>query len=275
MDESREKIVVTLTSFGKRLSNIPVVLNSIYSQTTIPDIVVLNLASEDSVPGNVMEYIIQHGVEIHRVLDTKVYKKLIPTLKRYPEAVVISIDDDFLYPKGMIEDFLRIHKKYPNFPVSGNRVVYFGMQCHCGCASLTKADFFGRYLHQVDAETIANCPSDDMLYTYFATKNGHPYVQTEKEYFVNMQGLNDGNDKGYSDAIKGDEGIVKTYDYLVNRFGLVDNVVSSYIHDDYLARIIENIHRNGVWAAENRIRSSRAYRIGKSLLKPFAWLNKR
>ena len=232
------------------------------------------MAVKEFVPNDVMYYLKKHNVEVNSVPDTKVYKKLIPTLKKYPEACVISIDDDFLYPKGMIEDFVRIHEKYPNYPISGNRVVYFGMQCHCGCASLTKAEFLGNYLNQLDAETIANCPSDDMLYTYFATKNGHPYVQTKKEYFINMQGLNDGNDKGYSDTLNGDEGIIKTYDYLVNHFGLIDNVVSSYIHDDYLAGVIENIHRNAVWETEDRIRSSRTYRFGKSILKPFLWLKK-
>ena len=271
----QDALIVSLTSYGNRVNNIPVVLDTIFSQTVLPDVVVLNLAFEENVPDVVADYLEEHKVEINRVMDTRVYKKLIPTLIKYPEACVISIDDDFLYPKGMIEDFVRIHEKYPNYPISGNRVVYFGMQCHCGCASLTKAEFLGDYLHQLDAETIANCPSDDMLYTYFATKNGHPYVQTEKEYFINMQGLNDGNDKGYSDAINGDEGIVKSYDYLVNRFGLVDNVVSSYIHDDYMARVIETIHRDNIWEVEDRIRSSRAYRIGKSILKPFSWLNKR
>ena len=265
---------VIVTSYGKRLSNIPFVLDSILSQTILPNKIVLNLAVKEFVPNDVMYYLKKHNVEVNSVPDTKVYKKLIPTLKKYPEACVISIDDDFLYPKGMIEDFVRIHEKYPNYPISGNRVVYFGMQCHCGCASLTKAEFLGNYLNQLDAETIANCPSDDMLYTYFATKNGHPYVQTKKEYFINMQGLNDGNDKGYSDTLNGDEGIIKTYDYLVNHFGLIDNVVSSYIHDDYLAGVIENIHRNAVWETEDRIRSSRTYRFGKSILKPFLWLKK-
>lgn len=271
----QDTLIVSLTSYGNRVNNIPVVLDTIFSQTVLPDVVVLNLAFEENVPDVVLNYLEKQKVEINRVMDTRVYKKLIPTLIKYPEACVISIDDDFLYPKGMIEDFVRIHEKYPNYPISGNRVVYFGMQCHCGCASLTKSAFYGPYLSQIDEEMIANCPSDDMLYTYFATKSGYPYLQTEKEYFVNMQGLNDVNDKGYSDAINGDEGIVKSYDYLVNRFGPVDNVVSSYIHDDYLARVIETIHRDNIWEVENRIRSSSAYRIGKFLLKPFSWLNKR
>ena len=271
----QDNIIVSLTSYGNRVNNIPVVLDTIFSQTLLPDVVVLNIAFEENVPDVVADYLEEHKVEINRVMDTRVYKKLIPTLIKYPEACVISIDDDFLYPKGMIEDFVRIHEKYPDYPISGNRVVYFGMQCHCGCASLTKAEFFGDYLHRVNTETIASCPSDDMLYTYFATKNGHPYVQTEKEYFINMQGLNDGNDKGYSDTLNGDEGIIKTYDYLVNHFGLIDDVVSSYINDDYLAGVIETIHRDNIREVENRIRSSRAYLLGKSILKPFLWLNKR
>lgn len=270
-----ERIIVSLTSYGDRVNNLPAVLDSVFSQTSLPDLVVLNLAFEEKVPDAVLVYLINHGVEINRVPDTRVYKKLIPTLIKYPEACVITIDDDFLYPKEMIEEFVRIHKRNPNFPISGNRVVYLGMQCHCGCASLTKANYFGNYLQQIDAEMIANCPSDDMLYTYFATRSGHPYVQTEKEYFINMPGLNDEDDKGYSVAMNGDEGIVKTYDYLVNHFGQVNNIVPFYINNDCLARVIEAIHNDDILKVENRIRSSLAYRLGKSILKPFSWLKKR
>ncbi|MBQ8704668.1 MAG: hypothetical protein IJ524_09915 [Bacteroidales bacterium] len=263
-----EKIIVTLTSYKHRLANLPTVLDTIFVQNMPPDVVVLNIAYGEVLPDNVADYLKDHGVDIFRVADTKVYKKLIPTLKRYPHDVIITIDDDFLYPSGMIEDFMSIHTKHPNNPISGNQEVFYGMQCHCGCASLTKAKFFGEYLYQINDELIKNCPSDDMVYTFFALKAGYPYLQTENEYFLNMIECNINGNKSYTDMINGDTGVINTYRYLVNRFGELKNTTALYVHDEDIAKVIDNIHKKTEWKIENEIRSSHAYRLGKKILKP-------
>ena len=277
----KEKIIVTLTSYGERLGNLPVVLDRIFNQSEKPDLVVLNLAFEESVPDEVMEYLKQHNVEINRVLDTKVYKKLIPTLKKYPEACVISIDDDFLYPRDMIADFLTVHRRYPQFPISGNRVILFEMQCHCGCASLTKAGFFGDYLVQIDKSVIDNCSSDDIVYSYFATRAGHPYIRTEKEYFLNLQSY--GNDKGvgYSESVVGEDGITQTYDYLTKRYGKVSFELKRYLPDKCLSEVVCHLEKMDLadrllkkeLEVEKRLRSTWSYRTGRFLLSPMRRLH--
>lgn len=263
-----------MTSYGRRINNLPRVIDSIFNQTVQPNLIVLNLAYDEIIPRDVESYLKKQGIEINRVPDTKVYKKLIPTLKKYTEALVISIDDDFLYPPEMIEEFMRIHIKYPNFPISGNKVVYKGMQCHCGCASLTRAKFFGDYLSFIDDEIIKECPSDDMVYTYLSSKAGHPYICTENDYFINMESYGEDAETGYSETINGDIGIIRTFDYLSKKFGPIDNIVDSYINDSYIANIIKNIHCNNLWEQEYIIRSSRPYRIGKKILKPLLLLKK-
>lgn len=270
----KERIIVTLTSYKPRLANLPTVLDTIFAQTLPPDIIVLNLAYDEVLPSDVSEYLETHNVDVFRVADTKVYKKLIPTLKRYPNDAIITIDDDFLYPCGMIEDFMSLHAKHPNNPISGNREVFYRMQCHCGCASLTKAKFLGEYLNQIDDEIIENCPSDDMAYTFFATKAGYPYLQTKKEYFLNMPEYNIKEDQSYSGKINGDIGVINTYKYLVKHYGEVKDITASYIHDEDIAKVIDNIHKKTEWKIECDIRSSHAYCLGKTLLKPFAWVKK-
>ena len=84
-----EKIVISLTSYWKRLNNLPNVLDTIYAQTMPPDVVVLNLAYEEVLPEDVDLYLKNHGVIINRVLDTKVYKKIIPTFKLFPNDCII------------------------------------------------------------------------------------------------------------------------------------------------------------------------------------------
>ena len=271
-----ERIIVTLTTYSKRIGNIPTILETIFKQTVPPDFVVLNLAYEEIVPDEVQNYINEHAIEVNRVSDTKVFKKLIPTLKKYPNDVVISIDDDWLYPQGMIEDFLNLHRQYPEFPISGNKEAFFNFQCHCGCASLTKAEYFGEYLDMIDEDVIRNCKSDDFVYTYFANKAGHPYIQTQGLYYENLEPYNEG--VGYTSSF-GSVSIAKdTFDYLTKRFGFIKGMLHPYIHDSYLADVICNVCFTAIRKqvrkeCEAEIKSSFSYRIGNTILRPFRFLN--
>lgn len=211
----KEQLIVSMTSWAPRFKNLPTVLDSIFSQSLTPDKVVLNIGVDEHVPESIQEYLDIHNVEINRVIDTKVYKKLIPTLLKYPEACVVSIDDDWIYPRGMLEEFMRIHQQNPHNPISGNRQRSFHMSCHCGCASLTKREFFGDYLDMVDADLMANCPSDDMTYTFMARKNGYEYIRTENLYYENMTPYNPA--ESYSN-VEGNP-VFRSWEYLSERFG--------------------------------------------------------
>ncbi len=272
----KERIIISLTTYSKRILNIPVIFETVFSQSVLPDFVVLNLAYDEVIPDEVQEYIDKHPIEINRVPDTKVFKKLIPTLKRYPNDLVISIDDDWLYPKTMIEDFMNIHEKYPHSPISGNRVVFFGRQCHCGCASLVKREFFGDCFDLIDDEVIKNCPSDDIVYTYFVNKAGYLYIRTNSEYFTNMESYNEG--RGYTESEDGFEGVAKSYRYLADRFGNVEAPLNTYISDSYLADILLDIHQKDIIRqreeAKQEVYSSITFRIGHALLKPISFFKK-
>ena len=71
MDDNKALKIITLTSWKKRLCNIPKVLDSIYKQTIPCDKVVLNLSIEEfpekekNIPENVLKYINQeHQFEL-------------------------------------------------------------------------------------------------------------------------------------------------------------------------------------------------------------------
>ena len=278
----KERVIVSLTTYSKRIGNIPVVLDTIFAQTVPPDLIVLNLAYDEVIPNHVIKYIESHSIEVNRVPDTKVYKKLIPTLKKYPQDSIISIDDDFLYPNNMIEDFLHIHKLYPNNPISGNDVVQYGMQCHCGCASLMKYCYLGNEIDYIDEEVMKHCPSDDLVYTYFSNRNNHPYIRTEKLYYNNMQSYLEGD--SYSKDVGGGTGITDTYDYLMKRFGQLDqNLILQYIPnaDSYIVSVIDLVYRKGHGTqmffmgyeqGVKEMQSSFPFRTGNLLLFPLKWL---
>lgn len=262
--KTNEQIVVSLTSWPPRFPNLTAVLDTIFNQTLPPDKVVLNLAFGDELPESVNDYLEQHNVEIFRVPDTKVYKKLIPTLRRYPDACVISIDDDWLYPKGMVEEFVELHSLYPNYPISGNHAVIRGLQCHCGCASLTKAEFFGKYLNVFDNELFANCKSDDIAYTYFCAKNGLPYIRTANEYFDNLTGFEAIEPYSCGD-IEG--AIQESFQYLISQYGPVDDYISLIVNDTYLAEILRQIEMKQLSDLDHQIRNTFSYRFGNFFAK--------
>lgn len=259
-----------MTTYNKRIGNIPTVLDTIYAQTVIPDLVVINLAYEEVVPDKVQNYINAHNIEVNRVPDTKVYKKIVPTLKKYPNDCVINIDDDKLYPPEMIADFMDIHKKHPYNPISGNRQVFAGRQCHHGYASLVKAEYFGEYLDLImDENVIKNCPSSDLVYTYFANKAGYPYIRTSNVYYSNITRFNAVD--GYSVKQRKEHGDIytTTFTYLLNRFGPLPDMINSYTNNSYIVKLILDIsNQSQLEYIKGSCKNTLEYKIGRFILAP-------
>ncbi len=280
----KEQIIVSLTTWRNRISNLPVVLNTIYSQTLLPDKVVLNLAYEEVIPESVNSYLVEHNVVINRVPDTKVYKKILPTILQYPDDCIIAIDDDWLYPNDMIEIFMTTHRLYPGYPISGNNVIISGFQCHCGCASLVKSEYYKDYLSQIDSDVMSRCPADDIVYTFFANKAGHPYIRTISPVFSRLEPYC--NNDSYTDRFVAGGGNDLSLDYLFSRFGKSESSVFFYglIQDNYFINLLSDIiserernmrllgYNDGMEYGMDQIRRSRRYKIGDMLVSHLQWI---
>ena len=55
----------------------------------------------------------EKGLTIDWYHDIKSYKKLIPTLKKYPEDIIITVDDDAIYTPDLIKELYMEHTKNP------------------------------------------------------------------------------------------------------------------------------------------------------------------
>ncbi|ETK07044.1 hypothetical protein T230_09220, partial [Tannerella sp. oral taxon BU063 isolate Cell 1/3] len=53
------------------------------------------------------------GLEIRFCEDVRQYKKLIPSLKLFPNDPIITVDDDYIYPIDFIERLLNGQRRYP------------------------------------------------------------------------------------------------------------------------------------------------------------------
>ncbi len=115
-EQRKEKIVVSLTTYGDRIHSVHLAVESIARQTIKPDVVVLWLAedkfSDDTLPVNIKQQQAR-GLSVKYCKDIRSYKKLIYTLKEYPDDIIITVDDDCIYPTDMIERLVNAHQIYP------------------------------------------------------------------------------------------------------------------------------------------------------------------
>ncbi len=122
-NDMNKEIIVSLTTYGKRLFDVYLTIESIFQQTLRPDRIILWLENElrNTTLPITLRLLQERGLEIRYCNDIRSYKKLVPTLTLFPEAIIITIDDDVLYKYDMIENLINEHYRYPNV-ILANRV---------------------------------------------------------------------------------------------------------------------------------------------------------
>ncbi|MDR0319666.1 MAG: glycosyltransferase [Rickettsiales bacterium] len=123
----KPKIIASMTSFPAAIQFAVRAIGSILNQTVVPDKIVLYLTASQFPGGKIPAELAaltkkNKKVEV-RFYDENIrsYTKLIPALKDFPDDIIMTFDDDILYPRGVVADLLRHHKKYPR-AIIGNRV---------------------------------------------------------------------------------------------------------------------------------------------------------
>jgi hypothetical protein len=107
-------IIVSLTSYSKRLLEVALTIESIMEQTMKANRIVLWLAHEDykHIPLS-LKRLQARGLEIMECDDLRSYKKLVPSLKQFPEDVIITIDDDVFYNQDILERLISAYIEEP------------------------------------------------------------------------------------------------------------------------------------------------------------------
>lgn len=120
--EDEEELICSLTSYPARIEKTFITIESLLKQTKKPHRICLYLAEEEF-PGCVIPKTLElqkkRGLEVRWTHNIKSYKKLIPALKEFPEAVIVTFDDDVFYLKDTLEKFLNTHERYPLAVIGG------------------------------------------------------------------------------------------------------------------------------------------------------------
>lgn len=130
--DSREKVLVSLTTFPERFGVVDLAIKSILLQSDYIDRILLWIAQDQCdyqhLPENIKR-LQNFGVEIRFCADLKSHKKYYYTMKENPKDIVITIDDDTIYPENMIENMLKKSKQYPGFVISNySRIITMSNQ---------------------------------------------------------------------------------------------------------------------------------------------------
>lgn len=98
------KLVVSLTSYPKRFGVLHLTIKSLLRQKTQPDKIILWIAEVDKkfLPDKVLD-LQKSGLTIAYCEDIRSYKKLIPSIKMFPDCFIVTADDDIYFHPNWLE----------------------------------------------------------------------------------------------------------------------------------------------------------------------------
>lgn len=112
-------IIVSFTSYNKRVNSIEKVLTALYHQTRLPNEIILSLSEYDfpglekDLPTSVLRFV-DYGLTIHwENDDLKSHKKYRHAMIEHPDDIVVTVDDDLFYDSNLISDLVAAHLRFP------------------------------------------------------------------------------------------------------------------------------------------------------------------
>lgn len=122
--DREQKIIVSLTTIPERINYAALVIGIMLCQTMKPDKIQLYLGKSqfaDVVLPPLLREQERVGVEIFYVEDLRPHTKYFYALQKYPNDIVITVDDDILYGEDLIENLMDSYRQFPK-AVSAMRV---------------------------------------------------------------------------------------------------------------------------------------------------------
>jgi|TARA_B110000196_G_scaffold316373_1_gene327601 hypothetical protein len=116
-NQAEHEIVVSLTTFDKRIEDAYIAIESLMQQSLKADRIVLCLSEQDFSMANIpatLKKQMARGLELlFCEEDLGPYTKYFYTLKKYPHSLILTVDDDFIYPPYLIDQLYRAYLNNP------------------------------------------------------------------------------------------------------------------------------------------------------------------
>ena len=114
-----KRLIVSVTTYPRRIGVVGKALQSIYAQTKKPDEVILWLAQEqfpgkeEDLPEDLIRLIEKNRLTVRWCADLKSHKKYFYAFQEYPDDLVVTIDDDLEYAPNMLAQLYASYLLYP------------------------------------------------------------------------------------------------------------------------------------------------------------------
>ena len=118
--DRQKQVIVSLTSFPAAIPFAIRAIRSVLDGIEKPDKLVLYVTFSQFPEGKIQQelYALMNENPIFEVRDyaddIRSYRKLIPELMDFPDAIIVTVDDDVLYHKNMLRSLLYWNKCYPD-----------------------------------------------------------------------------------------------------------------------------------------------------------------
>ena len=120
-----KKVIVSVTSYPARIHEAVLAIRTIYRQIKLPDKVILWLGEEkfpnkfEDLPEELLQLVSEKHLEIRWCEDIGPHTKYFYAFREYPDALVVTIDDDILYPPDRIENLYLCYLLFPQAVSAG------------------------------------------------------------------------------------------------------------------------------------------------------------
>lgn len=111
------RVIISLTTFPARIGYVHLAIKSLLNQTVKPGKVILWLAKEQFRDVQIPEHLqklCEYGLEIRYCEeDLLAHKKYYYAMREFPDYIIVTYDDDLIYPEDSLEKLLKMHDRYP------------------------------------------------------------------------------------------------------------------------------------------------------------------
>lgn len=117
------KYIASMTTYPGRFKSALKAIESINNQTKKPRALVINISEEDWSAAKLdfisqAKFVFKGWLIVEPCINLKPANKIIPTAQRHGDSLIVTFDDDVIYPVDRVEKLLEKHNEYPNNPIA-------------------------------------------------------------------------------------------------------------------------------------------------------------
>lgn len=128
---TKNNIVVSLTTYPARNQKVIYTIKSLLNQDMKIDRLIVWLSKEQYQGQLPKEFILlkDYGVEFKFCDDLKSHKKYYYAMQEFKDSIIITVDDDVIYPENTVSKLVKAHVDYPNTVICNQaRLITFDEQ---------------------------------------------------------------------------------------------------------------------------------------------------